>query len=137
MSNKISNETKDRINKELKKIAGREQEQYVEAYLDNIEYPKYSWNEAYPYSSAEMWGEEEPVMITEAEVLGDNYPVVDTTVGRAYDDGTTLSYDAYGRRFTMHIRDDVDVHTFLQEIRLFMLGIGYHPECVDEYIEPE
>lgn len=42
-----------------------------------------------------------------------------------------------GANVTFRVRDHVNIHELMQEIRAFLLAVGYAPETVDTYIEAE
>ena len=63
-------------------------------------------------------------------ILGDNFPNINLL--RNLHDGTTMSYNAYGRQFTLHIAADVTSYQFMDEVVSFMATIGYHKENVSD-----
>lgn len=38
---------------------------------------------------------------------------------------------------TYTVHNDGGIHDVMQELRRFLLAVGYHPETIDQYIEAE
>lgn len=64
------------------------------------------------------------------EVFGDNMPVV--CLAKSSSDGTTLSYNAYGREFNLHIPADSTSYQFMDEVVKFMSLVGYNKDSIGE-----
>lgn len=42
---------------------------------------------------------------------------------------------SYGTATSVVLEGERDLHSLMQDIKLFLLGVGFHPESVKEYIE--